>query len=237
MSLVIPDLVIVDSLNIGLNVLRQDYAARVAAGQENRSALYLLFNGLSTGKYNLFDNIKKLIITTPQDPNHIEVVSSFQSLAGKSPAVYVSMPSESDKNNSIGIGEGAAPEIVFDNGTGVQDEYKKQYMRRYNTNYYVVVVANNRNDMAILYTLFKYLIVILTAHLAFEGIENLKIGGQDLQMNDSTGIKMFQRGIVLNFEYSQLAPELAFDTIYQKVRLFWKMDGSEVAKGPIEFEA
>jgi hypothetical protein len=237
MALVLPDLIIVDTLNLALIAIREDYKTCVDAGEENRSILYLLFNGLTTGKYNIYDNVKKLVLTTPESPKHIEVVSAFQSVSGKAPSVYITMPSENDRNNSLGIGQGNADELTFDNVSPDQDEYRDQYMRRYNTNYYVVMVCENRNEMVILYNLFKYILVMCTNHFALCGIENMKIGGQDLKLNDAIPDKLFMRGISMNFEYEQLAPELAFKKIYSKVRLYWKLEGATIAQGPIDFTA
>lgn len=237
MSLNLPDITIVETINLAIKAIRDDYNTCVNDGHENRSALYLLFNGISMGKYNIYDNAKKLIITTPENPKHLEVKHSFDSTSGKSPSIYVTLPSENDRNNSLSIGEGNADELVFDNTDPEQDEYKKQYMRRYATTYYAVVVTENRNEMVIIYNLLKYILVICTNHLALQGVENLKIGGQDIRLENSVPDKVFMRAVTLNFEYEQLAPELAFQKIYKKVRLFWKLNNTDPAQGPIDFNA
>lgn len=233
MALLIPDLIITNTINTFLEALRTDYRNREIDGQIERSMLYLLFNGLSLGQYDLFANVKKIIVTTPENPKHIECKVSFDHNSSKSPAIWVTLPSESEKNNSLSIGEGNNDVLTFDNTLdNEQDEYRKQFSRRFLTSYYIVIICENRNEMLVLYHLMQSMIITCINHFALEGLENLKIGGQDLQMN-TVPDRLFKRAITVSFEYEKVVPEFLVKNIYRTLKLFWKPDGANVAQGPI----
>lgn len=237
MPLRIPETILLDTCNKALKILRDDYAANIAQGTEERSLLYTLMFSLDLGTYNLYDNAKALIITTPENPKHIDVISlSFDRNQGKSPHLYITLPSESTINNSIGIGEGDFPEIFYDNSPE-PDQFRKQFNRRYLSTYHLVIVAENRNETLILYHLFKNMLVACTNHLAMNGVEMLKIGGQDLQSGLTPPDILFRKAITLSFEYEQQIPELFIRNIYSKILLYWKPEGAVTRQGPIVIDA
>lgn len=233
MALVIPDIIILDTVNKCLQILRDDYNSNIANGTEDRSLLYILFNALTLGRYDFYENIKSLIITTPENPRHIFATESYDQNVNKTPHIYVTLPSESTKNNSMGIGEGDYDEIVYDNPSPEQDQYRKQYNRRYFCTYLVVIIAENRNESLVLYHLIKNMMVTCTNHFHMEGIQNLTIGGQDLKMDTSTIDRIFKKGITLNFEYEQQVPDIFIKGIYNKLLLYWKPEGAITRQGPI----
>ncbi len=235
MSLVLPDLIIVNSVNLALQAVRTDYRNAVINGQEERSMLYLLFNGLSLGRYDLFENVIALLITTPENPKHIEAVSGYQMNDAKAPQVFVTLPSENAKNNSTSIGEGDQEPLFFDNSPDSQDEYRKQYSRRYNTTYHIVIMCENRSEMIVLYNLINALLTVSINHFAMEGLENLQLGGQDLNLHNSLPDRIYRRAITMTFEYEKVIPEFVIQSVFREIRLFWKPDGAEVAQGPIIF--
>lgn len=228
----IPEVILLDTCNKALKILRDDFNANQTAGTPERSLLYVLMYSLDLGTYNLYDNARQLIVTTPENPKHINAITlSFDKNSGKSPHLYITLPSESAINNSIGIGEGDYPELVYD------DQYKKQFNRRYLCTYHLVVVAENRNETLILYHLFKNMLVACTNHMAMNGIENLKIGGQDLQNGLLPPDLLFRKAITLSFEYEQQIPELFIRNIYSKILLYWKPEGAITRQGPIVIDA
>lgn len=237
MALVIPDITLLDTCNKLLRIIRDDYHSNITANTESRSLLYTLFHALTLDKYDVYDNIKKIIITTPENPKHIDYVTlSFDQNSNKTPHLYLTLPSESTINNSLGIGEGDQNELVYDNFPQ-QSEYRKQFNRRYLTTYYLVIVSENRNENLILYHLFKNLLVSCTNHLHLSGLQNLKIGGQDLKINTGIPDKIFMKAITLSFEYEQQVPELVVKNIYHKLQIYWKPEGAITAEGPIEIDS
>jgi len=231
MAVLVPDIVICNTINLALDAIRVDYRSRVDLNQEDQSILYLLFYGQSLGNYNLYLNTIKLVDTTAQDlGKHIEAKLGYDHSSSQSPAIYVTLPSENDRNNSSSIGEGDQDELVLGSN---EDEYRTQFTRRYSSTYNIIIVCENKNEMSALYNLIKELLVTCTNHLMMKGIENIKIGGQDIQFVQMQD-KMFRRAITLNFEYEQSVPELVVKTIYSKLRLSWQPQGSDQPVGSIE---
>lgn len=233
--MIIPDILLINTLNTALTAVRNDYIERVQAGQLTRSFLYLSFKNLQLGNYVVFDNVKKMIITTPQDPNHLEVKGSYdKNINHKNGFVYVTLGSESDKNNSISIGQGDNDPLEFNNSPEGTDEIKNLYMRRFSTTYYVMIGGENKNQVVVLYNLFKSILTIANNHLELEGLSNIKIGGQDIRNNTDIPDDIFMRPISVSFEYEEVVPELAFTEIIGKIRLYWLPEGATTRQGPIE---
>jgi hypothetical protein len=232
----IPEITICSTLNNLLEGFRKNYRDSVTAGQESRSMIYLLFNGLTLGKYSYYENLKKILITTEQDPRHLEVKLAFDSGAVKYPQVYISLPSETDRNNSMGIGQGDQDELTFENQSGL-DEYRMQFSRRWATTYNLVVLSDNSSEVIILYHLFKAFMILATTHFVQSGIENLRIGGNDLSIRDGRiPDKLFLKSITMNFEYEQKIPEYLSAEIVQKLQLFWRVKEAEDYNGPVDIQ-
>lgn len=225
-SILVPDVKIINTFNSILDILRDDYKANVNAGTEDRSVLYLLFNDVSLGTYNLYENAKSLIITTPENPNHLEVRLSYDHTStGPTNMIYVTLASENPVNDSMQIGEGNQNELLFSNPAPQADEYRKQFSRRFLTTYTVMVMAKNRTEMLVLYHLLKLMTVSCINHLTMEGLQNIKVGGQDMKFSGSD-MGLFVRGITITFEYEQTVPELIVKKVFKKIRVNLVADDS-----------
>jgi hypothetical protein len=237
MALVIPDVVLLDTVNRLLNTVRSDYRANTIANTPQLSILYILFNSLGLGGYILYDNVVKLIVTTPEDPKHIkDATLNFDMNSNGAPHIYITLPSENTANNSIGIGQGDQDEMVI-NADGGQPEYMSFFNRRYACTYQIVIMAENRNESLVLYHLFKNLLVAATNHLHMKGLQNLRIGGQDLILRDVPVDRTYRKAITLSFEYEQQVPELLVRTVFKKLQIYWKPEGADDSQGPIEVDA
>lgn len=234
--MLLPDVIITNSLNMALSIVRDDYNSYVEAGHEERSMLYLLFNSSSIGRYDMYENAKSIIITTPESPKHLSVVVGYQAEHGKIPQIFVTLPSENEKNNSIGIGVEDDNNLFFAGEEEDEaDQYREQFSRRFNTTYHVVVMTENRNEMIILYNLMKALVITLIEHFAESGISNLHLGGQDINLMAPVPDKIFRRAVTMTFEYEQLIPIIDFKDVVRDIRLYWKLEDAEERQGPIEF--
>jgi|JI10StandDraft_1071094.scaffolds.fasta_scaffold00684_52 hypothetical protein len=228
MAVLVPEVIIAKALNTVLSIVRTNHLEAITNNQESRSLLYLLFNGTALGNYDFYANAKNLIITTKQNPKHLEVKLSYdQNTTGNAAGVFLNLSSDTAKTDSISIGEGDQEELVFTNGGGAQNEYVKQYMRRFITTYQLVFIADNKNEISILYNLFRCMTIALTNHLALEGISNLKLGGQDLRVDLGIPDKLFIRAITLNFEYEVVTPEIFIQDVFTKIRFIAAIDSSD----------
>lgn len=238
MAVFIPEILIINTLNQCLSIIRDNHNNAVDSGHEERSLLYLLFNTAVLGKYDLYANAKQLLLTTPESPLHLEVRLGYDhTSAFQGPSIFLMTSSENDRNNSTQIGEGDFDELKFEgDDISDQDLYIKQYTRRYLTTCQVVFVTQNRNELSVLYTLFKSIITSCINHLAVQGVENLKIGGQDLRLNTSVPERIFSKSITLSFEYEQTVPEIFTQLIFRKLQVYLLPDGAETPIGPIAID-
>lgn len=234
--LLIPDQIIVNTINQILVILRNDYNDAITAGHEDESMLYLLLNNISIGTYDLYQNAKKIFVTTPQDPKHLFAKVSFDHTPNQNfPAIFVTLPSENTGNNSIGLGEGDQDELIMPRVDPDPDEYRAQYRRTYLATYNVVIVCENRNEMLVIYNVLKNMLVACTNHFGLQGLLNLKIGGQDLMRLPDIPDRYFKRAITFSFQYDQVAPSLVLQNVYRKIKLYWQPEGTSPAQGPIAF--
>ncbi len=230
MALVLPDLILVNTINRILTILRNDFNNHQLAGTPTRSILWLLFGGLELGRYNAYQNIVAAIVTTDQDPNVIRCKLSYEKNdTSEASQIYVTLPSESNKNNTLGLGQGNQDPLEI---PGTPDTYKKQYNYRFLTTYQVMVTGPNRNEVMVLYHLIKTMLVATIEHMSHYGLSNMKIGGQDIRYQGIPDT-FFMKAITLNFEYEQVIPEIDIQNVYRTLRLFWREDQAIVAKGPI----
>lgn len=232
--LLLPEHIVINTINQILIILREDYKEKIAAGREEENMLHLLLYGQTIEKIDMYKEAVSIFITTPQNPKHFNATLSFDHNDTKAPQIYITQPSENEKNGSLQIGEGDQDELTFARTAPEQDEYRTQYMRRYMATHYVVIVCENRIEMTIIYNVLKSMIVSCMNHFALEGLSNLKIGGQELKMRSEIPDRLFQKGITMSFEYEQVAPTLVLEQVYRKIRIFWEPEGSTIPQGPIE---
>lgn len=226
MAVLIPEIKIAETLNKVLTIIRNNHNQAITNNQEDRSLLYLLFKTTGLGRYDFYENAKHLLVTTPQNPKHLEVKLSYdQNATGNSTGVFLNLASDSNRNDSLSIGEGDQDEMVFENDEG-QNEYIRQYSRNFLTTYQLVIISDNKNEVSILYNLFRCMIIACTNHLELEGITNLKLGGQDLRVNLTIPEKLFVRAITLNFQYQVITPEVFIQNIFTKIRITAEIDES-----------
>lgn len=236
MSLIIPDIVIVDTLNAALSVIRNNYNDAIDDGQEERSLLYILLNDVAIGKYQYYANAKELLITSPTDPKHLDVKLAYShNSSDPTVSVYVALASDNNKNDAIGIGEGNQEELLYTNDVG-QDEYAKQYNRRFATTYQVIIVGENKSQVSVLYNVLRALIIACTNHFELSGLSNLRIGGQDIRLQTAAPDRLFSRAITLNFEYEVTTPEIFIRSVFTKIDLYYKPEGADTAQGPIQVQ-
>ncbi len=233
--LFLPEHLILRTANIILEVIRTDYRNHLAGNSVEESMLHLLLGNQSVGKVDLLREAVKIFITTPQDPKHFDVKLSFDKNPSKAPQVFITQPAENDRNNSIDVGVGDQSELLI-TSDDQEDQYREQYMRRYSATQYLMIVCENRMEMTIIYNVMKSMLVSCFNHFSTEGLSNLKLGGQELKMRGEIPDELFQKAIIMNYEYEQVSPSIVIQNVFRKIRLYWRATEATDRQGPIEFE-
>lgn len=215
-SIVIPDLIIYDTLNSILDFIRTNYRENQSNGDTTQSLLYKIFNQLRLERYLFFEQAVELLITNPDNPSHIVVSTSYDPNRQEYPSVHISLPSESSQSgqDTIGIGEGDFEPILNDVNTPTS--YRKVFTRHYHATYHIVIVSDNKNEIILLYHFFKALLISSTDHFELSFLYNLKFGGQDLRFDPSVPPGVFMRAISMDFDYESQFPDIIVTEITNK---------------------
>lgn len=200
----IPEISILTALRNVLKLIRKDYNDCLVAGDETQSILYLITGINELQRYKFFDQAKSLFITTENDPRHLDVNIFYNAKRLGVPTWHITLPSEHEKDNTIGIGDGNND--YYYNQTG---QYRRVLDRRFNARYVVVVTSDNLNEVVLMYHVLKSTIISLTEHFHMVDLINLKLSGNDININtEIVPENVFARGLGLDFEYDTKAYDL-----------------------------
>lgn len=221
----IPDIVLLDALNKGIAAIRLDYnTVKGGGGTDGDTMLGIIFKALpSVERFNAYDTAVKLIITTEENPKHLFCKLSYDPNSSKYPSVHITMPSESDQNNVLGIGEGNEDEL-FDS---ITNTWRPQYIRSFNTTYQVVIMSDNKNEVIILYHFFKSLLISLYDHLHQKGLNNIRMSGGDISYSPNVPDRTFIRNIGLNFLYETSSVQLNINQLIDQIVVTLVLDDDD----------
>lgn len=200
----IPEISLLSAFRNVLKLIRKDYSDCVLAGDETKSILYLITGVNELQRYKMFNEAKTLFITTENDPRHLDVNIFYNAKRLGIPTWHITLPSEHEKDNTVGIGDGSN-DYIYD-GT---ESYRRVLDRRFNAKYIIVVTSDNLNEVVLMYHFLKSTIISLTEHFHMVDLINLKLSGNDINLNSEiVPENVFSRGIGMDFEYNTVAYDL-----------------------------
>lgn len=204
-TLIIPETIILDSLEKGLQFVRTDYQTNLDANAEQDSYLYRILQGIGIERYTYFTQGKKVFLAEEDDPRRLNIDLAYNMDVSKVPSVYIALANEQNGQNGLGLDEGYQDEITNEDGTTLA-----VFTRRKNTSYNIMVTSDNSNEVVMIYHFLYALLTSLTPHLNMRGLENISIGGQDLQLRgDLIPKHIFMRALVINLQYETSVPDLS----------------------------
>lgn len=195
-----PEIVIFNIIKLGLDFISLDWKSKT---DKTTSWLYKVVENISIQKIGFFAEAESIFIKQGGKARSLDVNLMYNMKDVKPPSIYISLGNENTSSqNAMGMDEGYQ-EQLFDDLT-----YKSVFTRRFSANYNIVITSDNSNEVIIIYHVLKALLIGMYFHLHKNGIENLKLGGADLNINQSLMPKhLFSRAISLNFDYETSAPE------------------------------
>lgn len=198
----IPEILIHTSLKNLIKFIRDDYNANIADVQ--KSLLYRLLGTNKIQRYDLAEQAAAILITNTDNPRHLDVNMFFNAKRASIPTIHITLPSESEKNNTINVSEGFREPIYNDD-----DTYTTTFNRRFAAKTNIIITSDNSNEVVVLFHLVKNLLISLNAHFNASGLELPKLSGGDIQINqDLVPINFFTRAIGLEYEYDVEAQNL-----------------------------
>lgn len=207
---------IIDSI---LLLIEQDYNAN--SSNEQKSILYKLFGTNKVERYEFFNEAKNIFLRNNSHPRKIESRLMFDAQRASLPTIHISMPSEQNGENGIGVDEGyVSPTLDL-----TTNKYEIIYTRAYQTTYNCIITSDNSLEVLTIYHLVKAMLISIIDSIELNGIRNIQLSGQDLQIQtDMIPGHIFSRGIGINCFYEQEIPKYQKENIVNNFRLLWTKD-------------
>lgn len=203
----IPEFILLDTVQKLLNFVRVDFQS---AATEQDSYLYKTLTGSKIERYDFYTQGKKIFLALEDDPRLLKVDLMYNMDIDKVPSIYITLPSEQNGQNGMGVDEGYQEAEIEDmdiNGLG--GSFTSVFTRRFNTTYSLMIISDNSNEVILIYHFLKALLISAHAHLNLSGIENIALGGQDIQLNsDRIPKHLFMRALTLNIQYETSSLDL-----------------------------
>jgi len=204
-TLIVPETIILDSLEKALQFVRTDYATNIAANTEQDSYLYRILQGVGIERYTYFTQGKKVFLAAEDDPRLLNIDLVYNMNVNKVPSVYIALANEQNGQNGLGLDEGYQQDLENEDGTALS-----VFTRRKNTSYNIMITSDNSNEVVMIYHFLYALLTSLTPHMNMRGLENISIGGQDLQLRgDLIPKSIFMRALAINLQYEISVPDLS----------------------------
>lgn len=211
MSIVSPDIVFFNTCDILLKQIRQDWNNHT---DKSQTLLGKMLIGTNIGKYQLFEQAQTVFLQPDDNPRKLDVRMGFDTQRADIPTLHITLPREQPAEDGIGIDEGFGDTFYNDD----DKEYTKTFTRRFSTNYSVMITSDNRNEVVLVYNVFRALLISAFDHMQLSGLENIKLSGGDLQINDRLAQNnIFMRSINVNFSYDLTVPDFFDNAMVQQL--------------------
>lgn len=219
MAVISPEIVLFNTLSNLLDKIEADWNANT---DKTKTILSRILEGLSLGNYDLYVEAQAIFLKAKDDPRKLEVRSFFDAERAPIPTIHINLPSEKPGQDGIGIDEGFADTIYDD----IALENVPVYTRRFDTQHGIVITSENSWEVITIYLIIKACLVALFDHLQISCLENPKLSGSDLQINETLVPKpVFARIIRLDSSHDmQVASLFSRQTIQDIIYTGFSID-------------
>jgi hypothetical protein len=209
MMIVLPEIVLLETLNSALKFVRTDYAA---ASDKTKSYLYLLMSGTYLEKYKLFEQAVGIIMAPKSDPRYFTIDLMFNMTKNTIPSAYINLPSEATAGgmNAIGSGEDGYDQLTIegDSTSHTLGSSRAVLERTKQAAYNLVIVSDNPNEVVLLYHFLNSLLVACVPHLHFKGLLNISLGGNDINPYPDLANQLYMRQVSISLQYTTRTPSI-----------------------------
>lgn len=198
---IIPEYVVFDTVNFAIKWIRSNYE-----GKENKDLSYIssLFKGWKRERYDLLKELKAIVLADIDDPKLVQVNMMLNRHRELLPTIHITVPGETYGQNAMMNSQEYAGLLDDEE----EEEYQEIYTRRFKSTYNIIITSANSNEVAALYHLLKHLLISLLPYMNHRGLENITIGGADLQAYSEIFPQAYVKGISLGVEYMTNAPSV-----------------------------
>lgn len=207
--IIVPEIILYETLQSGLKFVKQDYAQQ---SDKSQSWLEQVLTGIIIDNYDFKEQARKVILQNKaESPRALTIDFMFNMQSDGSPVIHITLPAEQTQlgGNGMGLDEGYADDIRVEPANLQPGSVTPVYTRRYQATYNIVITSNNTNEVILIYHFMKALILALQPHLSLSGLQNIAVGGQDVNMmSDKVPKNLFFRAIAVTLQYESSAPAI-----------------------------
>lgn len=200
------EIILFDTLNLGLQLIREDYAENVLTPEN--SWLYRLLRTIHLQRYKYYEQAVAIFCNPVDDPRHLKIDMTYNAKIDTPPTVFLSLSQDTMSDNNIGIEHQQGG--YFLNSQNIPTEYTFTKTRRFDSSIGIYIYSDNSNETMLIYSVLRSLLITLSDQLSLLGLHNLSYSGQDIaQYPDFIPKGFFYRALTVKCNYSTSSPDLS----------------------------
>lgn len=197
-TVVIPEL----ALKTILDGLLANISKNLKEVPKEETMLFRIFGSQAYNKFKYYEQGVALFTQTNRKSRQIKTKVAFDGDLSSYPTIYI----------TIGKDDYAFSGIGDQDGGYVNDKDKRSTPMkrcRFRGESSIVLVTDSVEEMAIMYHVIRAMLISSGDTFGYWGLENVKVGGADVQLNEDTIPKaVYMRAISLVYEYDILIPSM-----------------------------
>lgn len=201
MPLIIPELIIKDTLETILNFLKED-----CADESSDSFLAELLEKDEFGKtlkfnrFNYLEQARKVFSDSLFDEDdRPKIYLGYNMTVSKLISLHIILPSEQSDALCLGADEGYQGYDVSKDGK----KFAPIYTMTADGTYQIIITSENSSEVVLVYHVIRACLVSMNDNLEFQGFKLPRVGGGDLNIQQESFVppNIFHRALSLNFKY------------------------------------
>lgn len=194
-----PELIIYNFIKTIQKILKKDFEENLDKSKTLLNSLFEKDRDEKKLQLETYDHLKqaeKILIS-----KGFAVNLGYNTEVSKMGCVHILLPSENSQPTGIGGNDGYQEDLEFD------DSFSPIFSQSFSTTYNLLISSENSLEVLMIYNFLKASFLSLHEHLELYGFQNLKMGGNDIQMQqDLVPTNIYHRSLTISFDYEMIIP-------------------------------
>jgi hypothetical protein len=225
MAIIIPELIIKETLETLLKFLKAD-----TADKSTDSYLYNLLGvddegkPLALNRFNYLEQARAIFSDSMFDNGNPKIYLGYNMEVTKFPAIHIILPSEQSDPLTLGADEGYQAGKVVNKGK----DYSVSYTMNADATFQLIITSENSSEVVLIYHVIRACLLAINDQLSLRGFMNPRVGGGDLNIQqDFVPPNIFHRALALSFKYEINTFAIAERTIAKKIIINQLLDDGD----------